>query len=101
MEIRISSKEAALRVLGSVPEDKVFWVSDGSVIRSLEDLAKSLEKMSNETFKQHCNKEKNDFSNWIKDVIGDVRLANELKKNKTKTHAIHKIKRRIEWLKKI
>ncbi len=60
-----------------------FWSCDGSIARNLEDLKNALLKMDKKSFSHHVNKEKNDFANWVKEVIGDDALANKLKKTKT------------------
>ena len=86
--------------LGDVPNDKFFWVCDGQIIRNLNGLVTSLGKMNNGTFTYHVNKEKNDFSTWVKEVIGDNTLARELKKRKSKASTIKTIKERIRKLKK-
>ena len=52
------------KFLGDVPDDKCFWVCDGQIIRNLNGLASSLEKMNNGTFSYHVNKEKNDYR-WM------------------------------------
>jgi len=36
--------------------------------------------MNEETFGYHSNETKSDFSNWVKDVIGDEKLAADLKR---------------------
>jgi len=60
-----------------------FWVNNGPILRNLKDLKNALKKISEETFKYHVNKEKNDFANWVKNVLGDKILANKLAKIKT------------------
>lgn len=82
-----------------VPDDKVFWCCDGRVFRSLKDLAAALKEMSEEIYQRHVNSEKNDFSNWVHDVVGDVTLAYQLKKAKSRVTAARRVKDRLEWLK--
>ena len=43
--------------------------------------------MTDETFVCHVNNQKNDFSTWVKEVIGDEKLAAYLQKSPTKTQA--------------
>lgn len=62
----------------NVPEEKVFWVNDGRKIRNVIELAEALDNMKEKTFKLHVNKNKNDFSEWIRNVIGNEKLANEV-----------------------
>jgi hypothetical protein len=85
--------------LADVPEDKAFWCTDGRVMKNLNELEKALLEMSDETFRYHANESKNDFSNWIQDVIGDVQLADNLRRNTTRTEAAQSIATRIAWLK--
>lgn len=62
----------------NVPEEKAFWVSDGKYVKNLCELAEALDKMKEKTFKFHVNKKKNDFSEWIRNVIEDEKLADEV-----------------------
>lgn len=62
------------------PNELRFWVSDGKIVKNLRELADALRKMSKETFKYHVTKEKNDFSTWVAEVIGDRELAEKMKK---------------------
>jgi hypothetical protein len=93
------TRKIAREWLADVPEDKVFWCSDGRVMKNLTELEKALLEMSDETFRYHANESKNDFSNWIQDVIGDVQLADDLRRNATRPEAAESIATRIAWLK--
>jgi hypothetical protein len=80
-------KGVAKKPLVNVPEDKVFWCTDGQIFRNIKDLSEGLSNMSDETFAYHSNAEKHDFSNWLMDVLGEVELANELAKPITRQEA--------------
>jgi len=54
---------------------KDFYVANGTVIRDLQSLVKSLENMPVDTFHHHVTHQNNDFTNWIKDVLGKAELA--------------------------
>ena len=82
--------------LKDVPEDKFFWTNDGGVIKNLRELAPTLRKMNLETFSHHVNEERNDFSNWVRNVIGDQELADELSGIKNKTNAASIVSNRIK-----
>lgn len=56
--------------------------------------------MSDEIFHHHVNNEKNDFSSWIRDVIGDQKLANDLLSSRNKESAVKKLRARLNSLKK-
>jgi hypothetical protein len=92
------TKTVAVARLGEVSEDKRFWCHDGRVIQSLPDLKATLEQMPDEVFGYHANEAKNDFSNWVRDVIGDEKLARDLQKRATKAAAARSIAGRIAWL---
>ena len=68
--------------MNDVPEDKRFWVCDGSVIKNIDELINTLRSMNDDIFRYHVNENKNDFYNWIRDVIGDRFLANQIKEAK-------------------
>lgn len=85
--------------LGDVPQDKVFWRHDGGAVKNLDELAAALRQMSEETFRYHAAGGKSDFSNWVRDVIGDGTLANQLQKAMTQTTAARKVETRLGWLK--
>jgi len=85
--------------LENVPQDKVFWCYDGRVVRNMNELAAALREMSEETFHYHATGEKNDFSNWVRDVIGDATLANQLQKAANSAASARKVELRLAWLK--
>ena len=93
-------KEEAKRILADCSSESCFWVNNGPVVKNLEELYSSLSSMSNETFMHHVNKEKNDFSIWVKGVLGDKKLADDLMKSKTKQSVMSKVKQRLMVLKR-
>ncbi len=84
--------------LGDVPQDKVFWCRDGRVLKNLNELAAALQEMSDETHHHHVTGEKNDFSNWVWDVIGDVTLAADLQRVFNRDAAAEAVKTRLAQL---
>lgn len=95
------SKESAARFLAQVQDNVRFFCKDGQAFDSIEKLDESLKKMSKETFEFHVNSQKNDFSNWIYDIIGDVTLADSLRKAKDKKKVMKIISSRITELRKL
>ncbi|MEM4245196.1 MAG: DUF5752 family protein [Candidatus Nanoarchaeia archaeon] len=61
-----------------VPEEKAFYINDGRKVKNIFELAEAISNMKEQTFKFHVNKNKNDFSEWIRHVIGDEKLADEI-----------------------
>lgn len=86
--------------LANVPEANRFWCHDGSVLSNLADLSKALATMGDDTFKYHSNREKSDFGNWVKDIIGDKQLALSLNRIKNRTVAAQKVSERLKSLSK-
>jgi len=96
----IRTKQDAARVLGDVAGDKRFFCQDGCVSNSLTELVSCLNHMTEETFSHHATSWKNDFSNWVRDVFGDEKLANDLNKVSNPAEAAKIVRERIVWLQK-
>jgi len=84
--------------LEDVPQDKVFWCHDNRVVKNLDELVLALREMSEDTFLYHVTKDNNDFSNWVRDVIGDISLAKELQKTAAATATAEKVEKRLSQL---
>ena len=96
----MTTRDESKRYLGDAAPEQCFWLNNGPILKNLEELANALPEMSDETFSHHVNKEKNDFSSWIKDVLGDKKLANGLLSSRSKESALKKVRNRINSLKK-
>ena len=55
-----------------------FMLCSGGIIKNVKELALTLDYLSDEEFNHHVNHERNDFSNWIKDVFKEKELAEHL-----------------------
>jgi hypothetical protein len=95
--IKINREEASRR-LRDVPDEKRFWCQDGRIVRNLKELENALNDMSDETFHYHSGEGRSDFSNWIRDVVGDNKLANDLSKAKSRIRAGNAVAQRISFL---
>jgi len=80
-------KQEANRFLADVPEEYIFRCCDGQILRNVKELRDSLNTMKEETYVFHVNKEKNDFTNWVRDIIKDERLAKDLQKATNRAQA--------------
>ena len=94
------TKGEARKYLSDCTPEQCFWVNNGPILKNLEELANALPEMNDETFHHHLNNEKNDFSAWINDIIGDKALANDLVSSKSKESALKKVQKRLSSLKK-
>ena len=90
----------AEKALAPVAEQYVFWSHDGRVIRDLKELAEALNTMSDETFAYHSNAEKHDFSNWVRDIMGDAKLAGDLEQATSRLPAARMVADRVVLLSK-
>ena len=92
------TKSKAEKMLGDVPEEKRFLCQDGRVLKNLPELEMALKNMKAETFRHHSSEARNDFSNWVKDVIGDEKLSMDLLKSTTRAQAAKSVASRIASL---
>jgi hypothetical protein len=93
------TKQIAKARLTNVPEEKRFWVNDGRYLNSLEELKAAFDTMTEETYLFHVNENKSDFAKWVDEVIGDDKLAADLKKSAKRAAASLAVAARIKFLK--
>jgi hypothetical protein len=93
------TKQAAKARLSDVSEEQRFWVNDGRYLNNLDDLKNALDDMTDETYLVHSNAEKSDFAKWVGEVIGDEKLAADLKKSATRPWAAKVVADRVKFLK--
>jgi hypothetical protein len=86
------------RILFDVKPEQCFWVHNGPIVRYLYELEIAIEHMNNETFKYHVHNSRNDFANWIRDVIKDEELADIMLKVKSKDEILKKVRNRIKFI---
>lgn len=94
----VKTKQDAARVLSDISGDKRFWCNDGSVISNLPQLAECLTHINDYSFGYHVTSEKNDFGNWVRDVIGDEKLARDITRTTNHLEAAEVVRTRISWL---
>jgi hypothetical protein len=89
--------------LATVPHDKAFHVTRGDWIYNIKDLANCVESLKPEQFKYHVdpNGPKNHFSLWIREVLKNPRLANDLNLDvnlRDQKHFVKTIRDHTAWL---
>lgn len=87
-------------ILSNIEGESRFFCFDGKVFCNLEELQNALKTMSEESFFHHVNSDKNDFSNWIRDVLHDVKFADKVKDIQDAKELAKKIRARITYIKK-
>lgn len=95
------NKETCKARLGDVQPQFSFWVKDGPLLRNIYELRDELKNIRDDTYTYHANKEKNDFSNWVRDIIGEEKLAKSLEKARDKLDAAKKVGAWIDKTEKI
>jgi len=85
--VRVETTAVSKSCLSDVAADKVFWCHDGRVMKNLDELSAALREMSEETFRYHVTVDRNDFSKWVEDVIGDHELSAVLKNSSARSQA--------------
>lgn len=98
IKIPVLRKKQAKEIIGNVQEEKVFYLNDGRVLRNLGELAAAMKDMGEGVFNHHVTSDRNDFRNWVNDVIGDRKLADSLGRSKTRESALGKINSRLKEL---
>ncbi|MDD5126944.1 MAG: hypothetical protein PHR43_02440 [Dehalococcoidales bacterium] len=93
------TRDIARKMLGDVPAENSFWCHGGRTLKNLSELESGIKEMTDETFAYHANAEKNDFSNWVREVIGDGKLATDLSRARNRTEAARLVTGRIAFLK--
>jgi len=71
-------KSTSVDISKKVSGDKVFFVIDGTTISSLKELVDSFGMMSDDVFYYHVTADRNDFANWVRDILKLEDLADKL-----------------------
>ena len=76
-------------ILRSVSDDKAFWMKTSDhdlvcVCHNLKELLDCLKKSTVDAVIFHMRNGRNDFAEWVSEVIGDQILAKQLRNTKAK-----------------
>ena len=96
----VRTKQDAVRVLADTSGDRRFFCQDGCISKNLYQLAECLDRISEGSYYHHATEVRNDFSNWVRDVFGDDKLANDLSQCNNSAEAANTVRNRIAWLQK-
>lgn len=64
-----------------------FWLSDGQILNNLVALKDALSTMNASVYAHHATAGKNDFAQWVEEVLGDASCAKSLRSAKTPASA--------------
>lgn len=59
-----------------------FWTTDGQILKDLIELRDALKSMDEKVFAAHVNRERNDFAEWVEQVLKDAECAAALRKSR-------------------
>lgn len=80
--------------------DNYFYLKSGLALKSLCDLEATLIEMNDETFLHHVKDSRNDFAVWVREIIGDAKLANKLELLDTKQEMANAVSVRVAAFKR-
>lgn len=84
----VSAKKTKARVIKEAKPEQCFWVNNGPICKTHADLKKALNAMTKEQYAYHTKGGRNDFANWLTDVMGHHDCAARLKKSRTQAGAV-------------
>jgi len=85
--VPITQNKIVKKPLKELSKEEYFYLEDGSVIKSVRDLAEEFEKINDDLYSKHVTENKNDFSAWVRDVYKEPGLADSLDKTKNREQA--------------
>ncbi len=85
--------------LENVPERYAFYLKNGKKLLNVEQLAKELKGMEHDVFYHHVTNERNDFHNWVRDIVLDLELAEKIMNAKTPEDARRVVDERVKFIK--
>ena len=89
------------KFLSDVQNEKSLWINNGPVVHNLYEFVGAIRSINDDTFRYHVNETKDDFGLWIKEVITDSNLAEEISKIKDKEKFARAIEKRISSLERL
>ena len=100
MEIQEYMKVLREKALSDCRPDFSFWTCHGRVVRNVYEMADAIDGMNDDAFRYHVNDDnkKNDFANWLLNIIEDGELAHRLKKVRDRQTYVKIIRDRIREL---
>ncbi|MFH1663216.1 MAG: hypothetical protein ABH986_00085 [archaeon] len=98
---RTHPSECAAVLLSEVKHpDHYFYLNNNLPIKSLCELSEHLKEMDESTFKNHVNPERNDFSQWVSNTIGDKTLGKKMGELSEKDEMSKAVEIRVNYIKR-
>ncbi|SRR3989304_3659231 len=93
---KVDKSEA--KFLNDVKGGHEFKLHMGCDISNLKDMKEAIDIMAERTFEHHVNSKKNDFAIWIRESIGDKKLADEIGPVRNREKIANKLEKRVKYL---
>jgi|GEM_PF-6655182 len=71
--------------------EQYFILRNGQTVKSLAELVEAIDYIDDSTFEHHVSEYRNDFANWIRDVVGDVELASAVQAAEDKAGVLREL----------
>lgn len=76
----VKKTDKKVRALVCAKAEECFWTTDGQVLENLDQLQVAFGSMADEVFLHHVSKDRNDFADWVENVLKDKECAQSLRK---------------------
>ena len=85
-----SKKKSKIYTPKVASEEHAFVTVDGKRLKTILELAHELDTMADHVFYHHVTVDRNDFSNWVRDVFKEQSLSEQIAKSPDKhnTHIV-------------
>ncbi|MBI2143188.1 hypothetical protein HYU20_02500 [Candidatus Woesearchaeota archaeon] len=93
-----TTTESETAVKEEAEPELALWLSNGTAVTGLKELAAALKKMSAADYKEHVNPERNDIAEWVQEILHDNGLARKLRQARGKMQAAKAVEREINAL---
>lgn len=90
--------QEASKLLRNVDENRKFFLVNGKTARNQRELLRCILALKATEFKHHVYANHNDFSNWLKDVVGDDVLAKDIFAVTSKDKSVALMRARVHYL---
>lgn len=98
---RTNGAECAAVLLSDVKHaDHYFYLNNNVPIKNLCELSDHLKEIDENTFRNHVNDERNDFSTWVSNTVGDKTLGKKMSELDSKEEMSKAVEIRVDYIKR-